>query len=185
MLSTELKEKTKEAHQALEGVVVRRIKSIRNKEQYTELLHKFYGFHHPMEQLFDKFLDDSQVPAYSSRRKAGLIFHDLQNMGNNNTSISAASKIPVIDSTAKAIGAFYVLEGSTQGGAIVADMLIKYAGMTPETTSFFNVYGEDKKKMWEAFKNKIDEHSGDSQFVTEAVAAANDTFTSFREWMEE
>jgi heme oxygenase (biliverdin-IX-beta and delta-forming) len=183
MLSAELKEKTKVEHQALEGVVIRQIKSIRNKEQYVALLHKFYGFHKPMELLFDKYLDDSKVPEYSSRRKADLIFKDLQNMGDGNTSISSASKIPVIDSSARAIGAFYVLEGSTQGGAIVADMLIKYAGMTPETTQFFNVYGNNKKQMWDAFKIKMDEHS-DPGFIKDAVAAANDTFTAFRQWME-
>ncbi|MBO9661257.1 MAG: biliverdin-producing heme oxygenase, partial [Chitinophagaceae bacterium] len=63
MLSSLLKEHTKESHQSLEAVVVRSIKSIRDKEGYVNLLHKFYGFHYPLEQLQDQFLNDSNIPA--------------------------------------------------------------------------------------------------------------------------
>lgn len=184
MLSLQLKENTKDAHISLETVVVKRIKAIRNQEQYVELLHKFYGFHAPMEELFDKFFNNENLPSYTNRRKATLILNDLKHLGIDSSGIRTADTLPAINSLARAFGAYYVLEGSTQGGNIVADMLIKYAGMTPETTSFFNVYGEDKKSMWQSFKDKLDMYSGDAEFEKEAVSAANDTFNGLKAWMQ-
>ena len=183
MLSEQLKEKTKEAHQSLEAIVVRQIKSIRTKEQYAELLYKFYGFHSPMEKLFDDHFNNQLVPAYTDRRKADLLLQDIKNLGTDSTAIPQADTLPAIDSLAKAFGAFYVLEGSTQGGTIVADMLIKYAGQTPATTSFFNVYGDGKKQMWQSFKDSLNTYSGDADFENAAISAANETFNRFREWV--
>lgn len=182
MLSVQLKENTKEAHQSLEAVVVRRIKSIRSSQEYIDLLHKFHGFHAPMEKLFDQHFTDQLIPSYSVRRKADLILHDIKSLGIESQHAEQADSLPAVDSLAKAVGAFYVLEGSTQGGAIVADMLSRHAGVTPAATSFFNVYGDDKKAMWQSFKEKIDTYC-DPEFTREAVDAANDTFRKFEKWM--
>lgn len=180
MLSSLLKERTKESHQSLEAVVVRAIKSIRDKEGYIQLLHKFYGFHHPLELLHDKFLNDSNVPDYSSRRKASLILDDLSALDALQPA-DAATALPVIDSLPSALGSFYVTEGSTQGGSIVAKMLIKYAGVNEESTRFFYGYGENGKEMWESFKVHLDACSEDADSV---VKAADDTFRLFQQWME-
>jgi heme oxygenase (biliverdin-IX-beta and delta-forming) len=182
MLSARLKEETKEAHQSLEAIVVRRIKSIRSHDQYAQLLHKFYGYHFPMEMAFDRYFTDEIIPHYTDRRKSDLILKDLDNLGMKQ-SISLATEIPDLNNMQRAFGAYYVLEGSTQGGDIVAGMLIKHAGLTPETTSFFNVYGEKKKEMWQSFKKKLDYFFEDGGKGDEVVAAANETFTRFEAWM--
>jgi heme oxygenase (biliverdin-IX-beta and delta-forming) len=181
-LSSVMKEQTEDAHQALEKVVVKKIKAIRSKEEYEQLLNKFYGFHFPLEQWFDKYLDNEIVPLYTKRRRAEQILKDLAVMGHDNPVIQLASELPTINSLAKALGAFYVMEGSTQGGTIVADMLIRHAEQSKETTSFFYGYGDDKS-MWASFKEKIDTYSSDSAFSDEMVNAANETFEKFREWM--
>ena len=144
MLSSLLKDYTKDSHQSLEAIVVRAIKSINDKEGYIQLLHKFYGFHYPLELLQDKFLNDDNVPAYSSRRKASLILDDL-NVLEAPLPVVAATTLPEINSLPSALGSFYVMEGSTQGGTIVARMLIKHAGMHEENTRFFYAYGENGK----------------------------------------
>lgn len=181
-LSSALKENTKEAHQALEAVIVKQIKGIRSREEYEQLLQKFYGYHVPLEEKFDQYFDNDTIPQYSERRRADLILKDLANLGNNNTSIPLAGNVPGIDSIAKALGAFYVLEGSTNGGSIVAGMLIKHAGLTPETTSFFYGYG-DEKTMWSSFKEKLDKYPADDQFREQVIGAANETFSKFKDWM--
>jgi heme oxygenase (biliverdin-IX-beta and delta-forming) len=183
MISEHLKEKTKEAHQSLEAVVVRQIKSIRGKDEYIRLLEKFHGYHAPMERVFDNHLNDDLIPNYSTRRKADLILKDLAKLGIEITGISESPELPMIDSLGSAFGAFYVLEGSTQGGAIVAEMLVKYGGVAPDTTTFFNVYGSDKKEMWQSFKLAMDKFSDEPGFEEDAIRAANATFTRFREWM--
>jgi heme oxygenase (biliverdin-IX-beta and delta-forming) len=183
MFSAELKEKTKESHQALEAIVVRQIKAIRSKDDYVQLLHKFYGYHSPMEQRYDEYFSDGIIPHYSQRRKASLILRDLENLGINAVNIPVADNLPPINSPAEAIGSFYVLEGSTQGGSIVAGMLIRHAGLTPDTTSFFYAYGDGGKEMWQSFKEKMDSYFPDNNLRKEAIDAANATFTRFREWM--
>jgi heme oxygenase (biliverdin-IX-beta and delta-forming) len=181
-LSSVLKEQTHDAHQALEAVVVRKIKAIKSKEDYERLLYKFYGFHQPLEQWFDKLLDNDIVPFYAKRRRSGLILNDLANLGHENVLIPLTNELPFIDSLAKALGAFYVLEGSTNGGTIVANMLINYAGMTTDTTTFFYAYGDDKS-LWKSFRDKINTYTAESDFSEEMVTAANETFLKFRDWI--
>lgn len=183
MLSSLLKERTKRSHQSLEAVVIRAIKSIRNKEGYIDLLHRFYGFHHPLEQLQDKFLGDANVPAYSSRRKASVILDDLNELKAPLPSVSA-TELPLIDSPAAALGSFYVTEGSTNGGSIVAGMLIKYAGMNENNTRFFYGYGDNGKEMWQSFKDELDKNN-DPSFTEKAIKAADETFRLFQLWMSE
>lgn len=183
MISSVLKENTKQAHQALEAVVIREIKAIRNKEDYVRLLHKFYGFHSPLEQLYDGFFNDSIIPFYNNRRKADLILQDLENLGVDKAGIGFTDDLPAIDSTAAAFGSYYVLEGSTQGGSIVAGMLIKHAGLTPDTTAFFYGYGDNSKEMWQSFKDKMDSYFPDDTLHKEVITAANETFAKFKEWM--
>jgi heme oxygenase (biliverdin-IX-beta and delta-forming) len=183
MLSSFLKERTKESHQSLEAVVIRRIKSIRDVEGYVQLLHKFHGFHHPLELLQDKYLTDENVPSYSARRKAASILDDLEAL-DAPLPVEAATDLPVIDSLPAALGSFYVMEGSTQGGPIVANMLIKYAGASQESTRFFYGYGEDGKDMWQSFKIRLDGFNGDQEFDEAVIKAADDTFRLFRQWME-
>lgn len=182
MLSARLKEETKEAHQSLEAVVVRRIKSIRSHEQYAELLYKFYGYHFPLELAFDRYFTDDLIPKYTDRRKSDLILKDLDNLGMK-MPITLATELPQLNTMPQAFGAYYVLEGSTQGGEIVANMLIKHAGLTPATTSFFNVYGDKKKDMWQSFREKLDLYFGDRLKADEVISAANETFTRFEAWM--
>jgi heme oxygenase len=182
MLSSLLKEHTKESHQSLEAVVVRSIKSIRDKEGYINLLHKFYGFHYPLEQLQDQFLNDSNIPSYSDRRKASVILDDLKNLEAPSPNEMAAS-LPAVDSLAAALGTYYVMEGSTQGGTIVANMLIKYAGMSEDNTRFFYAYGEEGKQMWQSFKEKLDSYGDDPAFNEKVIKAADDTFKFFKDWM--
>jgi heme oxygenase len=183
MLSSLLKERTKESHQSLEAVVVRAIKSIRDKEGYIRLLHKFYGFHHPLELLHDRFLNDSNIPGYSSRRKASLILSDLNALEAPKPA-DAATELPLIDTLPAALGSFYVTEGSTQGGSIVASMLIKYAGVNEHSTRFFYGYGENGKQMWQSFKEELDGYDEEPAFKEKLVKGADETFRLFQQWME-
>src|SRR5688572_4807912 len=128
-LSVQIKHFTKEAHQELEAVVVRQLKAIKDEKDYAQLLEKFYGFFQPVEQALDKFLNDTNVPFYSQRRRSSIILSDLQHLNAADSELSIATEIPIIDNEYSALGSFYVLEGSTQGGTIIANMLIKHSGM--------------------------------------------------------
>ena len=180
-LSSRIKEATKESHQALEGVVIPKLKAISSEADYALILQKFYGFHQPVESLLDQYLDESEIPDYSKRRRSHLILRDLDSMNRPHPHFNAA-KIPEINSLASAFGVYYVFEGSTQGGVIIAQMLTK-AGIPTEAINFFNAYKELAGPMWNSFKERLDEFSDDENFSNEAVASAKETFELFRNWM--
>ena len=183
LLSEQIKQYTKQAHQELEGVVIRQLKAIREEKDYAQLLGKFYGFFHPVEQVFDKYLNDTNVPCYHQRRRSSIILDDLQHLNVCDNALAVATELPKIDNEFKALGSFYVLEGSTQGGTIIANMLIKQGGMPAEAVSFFNAYKEEEKNMWQSFREKLDEIPFGSKEAEEVIQAANETFEKFHSWM--
>lgn len=184
MISQTLKELTRESHQQLEAVVVRQIKSIRTKEDYLRLLSKFYGYYIPLEQQFESHLNDEIVPQYSQRRKTNLLLNDLRSITDNSETPALASDLPLINSRARAWGSFYVLEGSTQGGDIVAEMLEKYANVSRENVSFFRIYGQEKRNMWLSFIEELNKIPVTEDFQIELVNAATETFSKFKDWMQ-
>ena len=184
LLSVYIKQFTKEAHQHLEAVVVRRLKAIKKEKDYANLLTRFYGFFQPVEEALDIFLNDTNVPFYYQRRRSSLILDDLGQLNSTgSTELTIASKLPTINNEYKALGAFYVLEGSTQGGTIIANMLIKQSGMPSNAVNFFNAYKEKEKNMWQTFQERLDEFSVESKEATEIANAANETFEKFQYWM--
>ena len=183
LLSVQIKQLTKEAHQELEGVVVRQLKAIKEEKDYAQLLGKFYGFFHPLERALDKFLNDTNVPFYHQRRRSSIILDDLRHLNVVDSELAIATELPKIDNEYKALGSFYVLEGSTQGGTIIANMLIKHSRMPAEAVNFFNAYKEKEKNMWQSFREKLDEIPFGSKEAEEVIQAANETFEKFHSWM--
>ena len=183
LLSVQIKQLTKEAHQELEGVVVRQLKAIKEEKDYAKLLAKFYGFFHPVEEALNKFLNDTNVPFYHQRRRSSIILDDLQHLNVGDIGLAIATEVPKIDNECKALGSFYVLEGSTQGGTIIANMLTRHSGMPAEAVNFFNAYKEKEKNMWQSFREKLDEIPFGSKEAEEVIQAANETFEKFHSWM--
>lgn len=185
MLSNRIKDATREIHQELESTVVRKLKSIASHKDYAQLLGKFYGFHHPIEKKLDQFLDHTLVPRYTERRRSTLILKDLAAIGQNGFVIDTATTLPRIDSQASALGVFYVLEGSTQGGTMIANLLSRHAGIPNAALHFFNAYDEEEKQMWGSFKEKLDAYPVGVDASYEMIKSAKQTFECFHSWMHE
>ena len=84
-----------------------------------------------------------------------------------------------------ALGAIYVLEGSTLGGKIIKDLIWKQLGISSNLGfAFFNGYGSDTVTMWQTFKLAIDRQSFTKGESLEITAAANSTFTTLKKWMQ-
>ena len=82
---------------------------------------------------------EAQIQA--ARQK--LIAEDLRVLGAPLPTIADQAYLPSIPGTAEAIGALYVMEGSTLGGQIIKKMIAKQLGTAEDhATSFFNGYGE-------------------------------------------
>ncbi len=184
MFSEELKNATKRAHQSLEKIIIQHIRAIQTPADYRKLLQFFYSYYHPLEQLLESFFKDTEIiPQFAERRKSVAILHDIQQLGGGPSGTEQARiELPVINTTAAALGAQYVLEGSTLGGVYIAKMLSQQASIPESQLTFFNGYAGTSASMWDTFLYALNtwvKNNGNQREVTEAAIA---TFEKFERW---
>lgn len=184
MLSEKLKETTKSNHQLLEKKLITNIKSIRTKEDYAALLALFYSFFGGMEKHINQTIDTRSLPDYTERRKAAALAEDLTALEAQKPVLADDESIPEIKNHLQAMGALYVMEGSTLGGKIISK-IIRQQLNEPQMKGlcFFNSYGDATDEMWQRFKDVIDQplSPSDEEVV---IKAADETFIRFRHWFE-
>lgn len=183
MLHQQLKEYTTAAHQLLEKKLISQIKSIHSARDYVRLLKMMYGYYAAIEVEIERYAAAHPNVNFSNRRKAEYLLDDLK-FFNSFEQPLLCQELPAINSYPAALGALYVLEGSTLGGKIIAQMIAGKFNMTsPQGISFFLGYGEETQAMWQQFKTLLEQHFSDSE-KEEVMRTANDTFTTFRNWVE-
>jgi heme oxygenase len=178
MLSTNIKEATKEAHQQLEKKVVQKLKSIRSNSDYADLLKHFYAYFNAVEQAIKPYITTSVLPDYAERRHSGYLKADIEELGSDTSELPVVT-VPQISSIPEALGALYVMEGSIMGGGIIVQMLAKY-GVT-KGVSFFSGYGEATGQMWGKFIAVLNAQAESEKQQVLAIKAANETFSNFGE----
>lgn len=183
MLTEELKEQTKFNHQLLEKKLISRMRSMRSVTDYTDMLGIFYSFFGGLEKMIVLHVNQIDFPDYHQRRKSADLAADLIQLGAIKPVLALKSELPLIQGNEQALGALYVIEGSTLGGKIISKMisqqlpLIKGQGLT-----FFNSYGEETIPMWERFKiilNRPEHLPGEVMINT-----ANETFLKFSNYFD-
>jgi len=181
MLSTSIREATKEAHLNLEKKVVKRMKAIGSDADYADFLKHFYAYFNQVEHAIGPFITTDLLPDHAERRNSSYLKQDIEALGSKVTDLPDATA-PEINNTIQALGALYVLEGSIMGGPIIVKMLEK-SGIT-RGVSFFSGYGEATGQMWGKFIAVLDASASDEEAEKQAIAAANETFSKFGEVFE-
>jgi len=178
-----LKQETSAQHQASESLLMPTLNNIATRAQYAALLHTFYGFFHPLEQLVTQQVSSDILPDIAERRNAGLILQDLRALGFSTDALPQSDALPAISSTAEALGALYVMEGSTLGGRLISRMLLKKEGLqlTGDHLHFFNGYGEETGSKWKTFINLLNRQTRDTDTL---IRSANETFRLFAAWIK-
>jgi heme oxygenase (biliverdin-IX-beta and delta-forming) len=180
MLNQQLKDSTQPSHQALEKKMVSMIKDIRNKQDYVKFLKLMYGYYSAMESRIQDYVADPEI---SKRRKAVRLLDDISYF-ESSSEAALCQELPPIRSHAEALGAMYVMEGSTMGGKIIAKMIEGQAGINgPSGFSFFNGYGEETGKMWEEFKVLLNRPLDEMEKLN-LILTANRTFKTFYNWID-
>ena len=185
MLSRILKEHTKTPHQELESAIIYKIKQLGSTQSYINFLKVFYGYLAAVEEKISASIDTGVIEDYAERRKGDKLLDDISVLSVSSGSIPLAQNTPEITNNAQALGAMYVLEGSTLGGKYISRMVSQQLQLPPEDGfSFFNGYREQTDTMWEKFKTQLDNHSS---INTEGsvIEAANQTFIKFKIWIDE
>jgi heme oxygenase (biliverdin-IX-beta and delta-forming) len=135
--------------------------------------------------LLGKIYDPAVLPDYPSRRKAASILTDLKTLGKVGSSTLSIPLIPEINAGFAALGAIYVLEGSTLGGKVIKELISKQLNRSSDTSfGFFDGYGENTFKMWQDFKLAIDRLLLTEQEYLQIIDTANKTFTTLKNWMQ-
>ena len=156
--------------------------------EYLHILEAFLGFFEPVEQRLTETLAPTPLgPALSPRRRAHLLQQDLGVLGLPDSVIAALPRctaLPRMDTSARALGCMYVLEGSTLGGQIIGrELARRFAIDEFSGAAFFLGYGARGGEMWRAFCSTLRAQAFDPQQSSEAVEAAADTFSAFESWL--
>ena len=181
MLIDQIRAATAADHKKLEDRLFPFLQNIHSKEQYAQLLNAFYGYIFPVQEKIAQFIDRNVVTDMDQRRNASLIKNDIHALGLplNGT---LSTDLPDIFDHPSALGALYVLEGSTLGGKIIAKTISDKSGST-EALSFFKGYGSETGPMWKKFTQYL-ELPLNQQAAETVVHTATETFRRFGTWFE-
>lgn len=180
-----LKAETRRAHDHIERTV--NIEARTNSvTAYRDLLARFYGFHAVWEAEAKTIIADPAL--LDGRIRTPLLIDDLTKLGATADEIGALPLCPAVvrrPVLAEALGAMYVVEGSTLGGNIIAKHVERRLGFGPGSgCSYFRSYGADVGVMWRAFRGHLLALS--SPAIDDLViAAANRTFAHMSAWLAE
>jgi heme oxygenase len=180
-----LRERTGKQHQELERVLIPMIKDVNTPEKYVRLLQLFYGYNYPLEQHIAAHMDLSFPGGFERRRKASALLNDITAISGQPAVVpDSCVDIPAITNTAQALGAMYVLEGSTLGGQVICQILQRNLHV-PELSAalnFFNGYGSETQSYWDTFVHYLQGYNGTAAQQEQMLDAAADTFDKFRLW---
>jgi len=157
MVSEYLKQNTAEYHDAAEKLF--NSEKIFNKsftlEDYKKIINANYlMLLHSENGIFSNLSKDlSARLQLDQRKKLPLIEKDLTGLSLENQTTSCDIKF---DNEYEALGAMYVIEGSTLGGNVIAKQLSKTEGFDGVTFNFFGCYQENTGLMWKNFKEVLD-----------------------------
>jgi heme oxygenase (biliverdin-IX-beta and delta-forming) len=175
-----VKSETGEQHRQVEELLLPKLRSIASVQDYAVILQMFYGYYMPLENLIRGFITPADIPDIAKRRTAGLILQDLKAMGILIPALPLCNALPRINNAPMALGAMYVLEGSTLGGKMIARMLAKNSAVPANALNFFYGYGEETGPMWTSFIQELNKQEDTSAIVF----AANETFHHSKSWMQ-
>ena len=169
-----LKEETRELHEQIEDQNL--AKQIMDHSidlpTYKLLLLQNYIAYRETENEIKKHL-----PNYSTNKHLQLK-RDLDRL-NVSTAIPAKNAIFECHSTAEALGAAYVVEGSALGGMLLAKNLEKCSNLHEVDQHHFFNGNKENLKDWNNFKEELENYPFSQAEEAEAIEKAKATFRFF------
>ena len=153
--------------------------------KYHRYLAAMHGYHAPMEAGLAAHEALAAVGFDAIvRRKRTLIESDLAALGDPRKAWPACPRLPEIGSLGRAIGAAYVIEGSTLGGRFILSKLPPaLAPLRGRATAFLEGYGAETGARWRAFGEVVERALDTPALEDDAVAGACETFTRLSDWL--
>lgn len=191
MISELLKSETAHHHEAIENA--RRFTRLGaedfSREEYLDILERFYGFYKPLEAAFRNHGAVLEALHYEKRFKLPLLEKDLIFFGYTPERISqlpVTSDLPPVSTQAQALGCIYVMEGSTHGAQFIARRLRGQLHLEEgQGVIFYEGYGKETMNQWKDFKGYLDSSVTTEAEQREVVDAAAKTFEALQRWMDQ
>jgi heme oxygenase len=156
---------------------------------YRRLLERFYGFYRTFEPTVGRIAGLPRIlPDWMERQKSPWLEADLLYLGSRPADLPGlpvCSRLPRLNDLSSAMGALYVIEGSTLGGQIICRHLAESLGVLPEKgAAFFAGHGNATGTKWKTFTRAL---AGMTTAHNEdvIVQSAKDTFEALWLWLFE
>jgi heme oxygenase len=187
-MMTRLKSGTEACHRKLEGRFPISAPDF-DRTCYVRLLKSFYGFHRPLEAAIAAAMSPTQREDFElpRRLRASKLARDLAFLGvppEEVTALPDCEDLPAVLTPAQAIGALYVLEGSTLGGQFILKRLTAQLDVDAERgAAYYAGHGGDTGPLWKRFGERVNALPLSETERTDAVQAAVGTFEGLERWM--
>lgn len=156
------------------------------REAYRHWLERLYGLHAGLEAAIDPWAGALDID-WESRRKSPWLRRDLLSLGRFEAElygIPICDTLPELDGLGRVFGVLYVLEGSTLGGRLIAQVLEKRLGLTADNGAmFFNAYGDQLMPRWQNFRARLSAAATTQVVEQQMIGAARETFEAFEHWL--
>ena len=181
-LHARLRAATGPAHVALEEALDWRAR-VATRAGYRDLLARLHGFHAVWEPAIGRALADDAF--FDARRRLAALAADLRHLGMRAETIDALAMPGTVRlaGPAAAMGALYVLEGSTLGGRAIGRHIAALHGIEGDGLVYYRAHGPRAGAMWAAFRLRLDDVSGDAAAEAAALASAIAAFDAMRVWL--
>jgi heme oxygenase len=153
-------------------------------EGYRAYLEDTFGFYQIAEpQLARKGVWQRLELSASERFKLPLLIRDLQALGcADPSSLPVCEAPPEWPGAAEAVGAAYVLEGSTLGGKVISRHIQQRFG-ADIPRAFLECYGPSSGEYWRAFRSALPRFASTRELENRMISGAQATFRTFTRWL--
>lgn len=153
---------------------------------YGDVLGKFLGFYEPLEPLLARYsLWSSYGIDFDQRLKIPLILQDLASLDRPPMDFPSGPTPDWIQDKASAMGTFYVIEGSTLGGQVIARHIASRLDLSPDHgLAFFSSYADAIGQRWKETRQALLRFSEQSDADEAMIIAARKTFLSLTAWLD-
>jgi heme oxygenase len=167
-----LRQETGSAHRELDETLdlVDRLSA---GDQRARLLAGYHRLHWQTEAKVESLMRGIADLDFLARRRSPLIAEDIRALGHEAVTDSTADFSTL--TRAEALGAFYVLEGSSLGGRFILKEL-KRRDVSLAGLGFLDPYGADTSQRWQSFLAILEREIKSCEQKYDAVKGALDTF---------
>jgi heme oxygenase len=136
---------------------------------YADCLSMFQAIFAPLENQLAAFDDWQRIGIdFEARRRSPALHLDLSSLGRcetNTIDLAAGPKC-----FPEALGALYVLEGSTLGGRVIlADISSRLGASIKGATKFLEGHGANAGSMWLSFRKALDGYAIENASMAERI----------------